>query len=462
MPVTLKQLFEKSQLLTTSVNESELPYIERRLDQIESQSKNLLDETSKLPQKPHDINSRAHFLLANAGVNTHQLVNDLNAIQLDQSLEPVASLYSTDIEGFLRHAHQDTVANVLDDSQDLPGCETVKDILKEQTKGDSKSDVSTGNEEMDGVAQDSWNLPTYTKGSNLLAAIRKRNLQAIAANQQDSKKTEQIDKPQQAKDSSSSPDSKPANVWQLIDRLLAAKSDSRNDPKQIQQNMELVKTSKAFLEEQFLLFVDDTLSKHVLEAKIGGIPSVANRIRGYMNIALKRSGFWTTPRLEVLHDIPIWAYVFFLFRAGRADVALEFVGRNEALFKSEPQFIYYLQEYLADPNHITSKHTRNTILENYRRLCYTGQGSDPYKIALFKILGRCEMYKKNLPEVTPSIEDYLWLQLSTIRELPSFIDSGTELYTLKDLQSLLKQYEPQLRNRSKPNIMTKPNPFIKE
>jgi hypothetical protein len=83
-----------------------------------------------------------------------------------------------------------------------------------------------------------------------LAAIRKRNLQAIAANQQDRKKTEQTDKSQQAKDSSSSPDSKPANVWQLIDRLLTAKSDSRNDPKQIQQNMELVKTSKAFLEEQ--------------------------------------------------------------------------------------------------------------------------------------------------------------------------------------------------------------------
>lgn len=63
--------------------------------------------------------------------------------------------------------------------------------------------------------------------------------------------------------------------------------------------------------------------------------------------------------------------------------------------------------------HRTSKHTRNTILESYRRLCYTGQGSDPYKIALYKILGRCELYKKNLPEVTPSIEDYLWLQVRT-------------------------------------------------
>lgn len=50
--------------------------------------------------------------------------------------------------------------------------------------------------------------------------------------------------------------------------------------------------------ERFLLFVDDTLQKHVREARIGGIPSIANRIRGYMNIALKRSGVWITPRLE--------------------------------------------------------------------------------------------------------------------------------------------------------------------
>lgn len=71
MPVTLKQLFEKSQLLTTSVNESELPYIERRLDQIESQSKNLLDETSKHPQKPHDINSRAYVFVRMADHIVH-------------------------------------------------------------------------------------------------------------------------------------------------------------------------------------------------------------------------------------------------------------------------------------------------------------------------------------------------------------------------------------------------------
>jgi hypothetical protein len=40
----------------------------------------------------------SHFLLANAGINVHQLLNDLDAIQLDKALEPVAPLYSTDIE----------------------------------------------------------------------------------------------------------------------------------------------------------------------------------------------------------------------------------------------------------------------------------------------------------------------------------------------------------------------------
>lgn len=82
----------------------------------------------------------------------------------------------------------------------------------------------------------------------MLAAIRKRNLQAMAANQPESKKTDQTTTSQPA----TSPDSKPTNAWQLIDRLLAAKTDLQNDAQQIQQNMALVKSSKAFLEEQYV------------------------------------------------------------------------------------------------------------------------------------------------------------------------------------------------------------------
>jgi hypothetical protein len=74
----------------------------------------------------------------------------------------------------------------------------------------------------------------------------------MAASQSESKKADQTTTSQQAKDSVTPPDSKPANAWQLIDRLLAAKTDAQNDPQQIQQNIALVNSSKAFLEEQYV------------------------------------------------------------------------------------------------------------------------------------------------------------------------------------------------------------------
>lgn len=74
----------------------------------------------------------------------------------------------------------------------------------------------------------------------------------MAANESESKKPDQTTTSQQANDSAISPDSKPTNAWQLIDRILAAKTDLQNDTQQIQQNMALVKSSKAFLEEQYV------------------------------------------------------------------------------------------------------------------------------------------------------------------------------------------------------------------
>jgi hypothetical protein len=43
--------------------------------------------------------------------------------------------------------------------------------------------------------------------------------------------------------------SSPANVWQLLDRLLEAKSNA-NNVTSVEQNSALLKSSKVFLEEQ--------------------------------------------------------------------------------------------------------------------------------------------------------------------------------------------------------------------
>lgn len=41
---------------------------------------------------------------------------------------------------------------------------------------------------------------------------------------------------------------------------------------------------------------------------------------------------------------------------------------------------------------------------------------DIFKQALYKIVGRCDLNTKTIPEVIQSTEDYLWLQLHLIRD----------------------------------------------
>jgi len=40
---------------------------------------------------------------------------------------------------------------------------------------------------------------------------------------------------------------------------------------------------------------------------------------------------------------------------------------------------------------------------------------DPFKAALFKLMGRVEPHKRNVPYVTSTTEDWLWFQLAMVR-----------------------------------------------
>ena len=42
--------------------------------------------------------------------------------------------------------------------------------------------------------------------------------------------------------------------------------------------------------------------------------------------------------------------------------------------------------------------------------------ADPFKLALFKLMGRLEPHKRSVPYVTDTTEDWLWFQLSMLDE----------------------------------------------
>lgn len=71
---------------------------------------------------------------------------------------------------------------------------------------------------------------------------------------------------------------------------------------------------------------------------------------------------------------------------------------------------------------------------------YDNKSHDPYKILLYKIIGRCELHIKNEPIIT-MIEDSLWLQLMLIRETAENAESGHRVYHLSEFQDMVCQVD---------------------
>lgn len=85
----------------------------------------------------------------------------------------------------------------------------------------------------------------------------------------------------------------------------------------------------------------------------------------------------------------------------------------------EPSFPAYLKAYATSPNHTLPRHLldRLHVEFNQRIRYYKADEDDPFKFALYKLLGRCDVQKRAMPpKVVATSEDYLWVQLVLSRE----------------------------------------------
>ncbi|KAG0747373.1 hypothetical protein G6F62_001797 [Rhizopus arrhizus] len=111
----LKQILEKSKLLNNRILERELPSIERGLDQIDTQTKQL---SSKTVSSDEGKDVRAHYFLAQGGVDTQVLIKELGTIHLGPSTEHRQPILDTDIEGYLEKKHVQTVMDLIQDGRE--------------------------------------------------------------------------------------------------------------------------------------------------------------------------------------------------------------------------------------------------------------------------------------------------------------------------------------------------------
>ncbi|KAI8092889.1 uncharacterized protein BX664DRAFT_96604 [Halteromyces radiatus] len=108
--VSLKQILERSKLQASKISQQDLPPIERGLEQIDSQTKKL---SSKTIQKDDNVDIRAHYFLAQSGVNTQVLMRELGTIHLGVPIEQRQPIQDTDVDGYFYQRRTHTIIDLI-------------------------------------------------------------------------------------------------------------------------------------------------------------------------------------------------------------------------------------------------------------------------------------------------------------------------------------------------------------
>lgn len=211
-----------------------------------------------------------------------------------------------------------------------------------------------------------------------------------------------------------------------------AAADSSNLRKRI------VEGSREYLQNQFYQLIEEQVARHPHEAQMGGIPSVYSKIRGYLNLKFWSNGSWTKPNLEIVNNVPIWALLYYMIRSGHYEEALQYTRDNEASFLTiERSFPSYIEAYIASPTRDLPRDMLERLhTEFHQHIQYVGATSDPYKYALYKLIGRCDLARKAFPEIIVTTEDWLWLHLMLAREVTTTVALPPQTQRTKSSSSL--------------------------
>ncbi|BFZ57306.1 nuclear pore complex subunit [Savitreella phatthalungensis] len=506
----LEDLLEQSRQLAQGLQEylyPDIPNIDLTLNEIISCCEGIEHGTKQGrgaigPQQEEDF-TKAHYLLASSGLNLEHTAREIDAIELQEAEEPLASA-DFDVGAFVRQARERTVIEMLEERQRQADIEfaAFMDKHMEQSWEDTKrklldayyADQANGSKDVSAGTQ---LQPSFTRS---LAQKRAPPLPGFEDVELDSQlqgngtisfgQREQTFAQAVASINEHRLMREPMSVCSLMAQLVGSLgndtrtqqlTDSWNllgfitderhteqgkgstgktllprrylreymlatpDKPDVAFNTRIVDGARRYLENQFFGLVEREILRNPQEARMGGVPSIESKVRAYANIRFNKNGQWTQQNLEIVNNTPIWVVLFYLLRAGFVEEAAAFTVKNETyLAKVEKNFASYMKAYVSNNRRLPRQLSERMYTEYTQRIRQSSQqggSGDPFKHALYKILGRFDLTRRNLPDVLPVIEDWMWLQLALVRE-SSTDDPSYETFTLADLQTTLVKYGP--------------------
>ncbi len=216
-----------------------------------------------------------------------------------------------------------------------------------------------------------------------------------------------------------------------------------NSVASIRMRKRILDGSRKYLENRFLVHVDEVLKKNPAEALVGGVPSLINKIRGFVRakMAFKELGADTEhfQRIgDAGEDFP-WIIVFYLLRCGLLAEAVEYVKERKVFFQNtDRNFQAAITQYATDTDRRLTPETQQKVSHTHAQRSRINTPEDPYRTACYKIVGRCELSKRNLEPIKETMDDWVWLQFNLAREGNRAEENAGEIFGLEELRSTIR------------------------
>lgn len=212
--------------------------------------------------------------------------------------------------------------------------------------------------------------------------------------------------------------------------------DSTHSRKATGLKRQIIEGSRQFLERRFFAEVEDMITKNAREAQIGGVPTVINKIRGYIRVRDARKDL-LPDAIEAQNDGQgyCWVLIFFLLRCGFVTEAARYVTEDPHFRSLDMKFVTYLTTFAT--NRRLPRNMQQKINGEYQqRLRNAPENTvDPYRMACYKIIGRCDLSRRTLEGVRQDVEDWMWLQFSLAREDDHAEEVASDVFGLDDIQT---------------------------
>ena len=146
--------------------------------------------------------------------------------------------------------------------------------------------------------------------------------------------------------------------------------------------------------------------------------------------------------LQQLGDDYCWALIYFLLRSGLITEAAEYVTKNSVAFRAlDRNFITFITQYASSPNRRLSRHNQDRLNTDYQQRSRIAPENtlDPYRMACYKIVGRCELNKRSIDGISQGVEDWTWLQFALAREVNRAEEAANEVYGLQEVRDTIRE-----------------------